>query len=187
MTIDNKIKRVKRIYRQLAIHNSTFKRVSGMNCPENCGECCKKPDIEATVLEFLPAAYELYMSGEFEGILEKLSSGDDPVCVFFNPFREGGSCTIYAERGLICRLFGFSTRPDKNGNRALVTCSILKSSMDPVILRNTIQKAPVMPSYYMKLFGIDPQMSTTYFPVNEAIRKAIEIVLFQFSHRKKPA
>ena len=187
MTIDDKIKRVKRIYRQLDIHNSTFKRASGMACPENCGECCKKPDIEATVLEFLPAAYELYLSGEYEGILERLSSNEDPICVFFNPFREGGNCSMYGNRGLVCRLFGFSTRPDRNGKVVLVTCSILKRSMDQVIPGNNLQKAPVMPSYYMKLFGIDPQMSTTYFPVNEAIRKALEIVLFQFSHRKKPA
>jgi len=44
-----------------------------------------------------------------------------------------------------------------------------------------------MTDYYMKLYGIDPWLSVQYFPVNEAIKTALEMVILNFQYRKKPA
>jgi hypothetical protein len=88
---------------------------------------------------------------------------------------------------MICRLFGFSSKLDKYGEREFVSCRFIKAMADPVILRATIDKAPDMTSYYMKLFGIDQKLSIQYFPINIAIQKALEIVLLHFHYKKKLA
>ncbi len=187
MALIEKIHSVNRIYRQLAIHNSYFKKASGIGCPPGCSACCINPEINATILEFLPAAYDLCLKGAYEPVLTAIDERGDSGCIFYNPMNEGGACSNYQNRGLICRLFGSSSKLDKYENRVLVSCKIIKSNTDPLILSNTIIKSPDMNAYYMKLFGIDQKLSIQYFPINEAIKKAIEIVLLHFQYRKKPA
>ncbi len=48
-------------------------------------------------------------------------------------------------------------------------------------------QAPQMAAWYMKLYGIDPRLSVQYFPVNEAIKKVLEMVLLDARFRKRPA
>lgn len=161
-----------------------FKLNSGLNCIEQCGLCCLKESIEASVLEFTPAALYLYKSGAGEAILQKLQ--DEPerkICVFFNPFQGEGSCSMYAKRGLICRLFGFSVSRNKFDQPVLVTCKHIKES---VIYRDHypfIHQSPSISHFYMKLRGIDLKNTQKMLPVNEAIREAIEMVYFYFEFR----
>lgn len=187
MELERKVRSVNRVYRQLAIHTSTFKKNSGLACVSGCSACCVKPDIEATVLEFLPAAYELYMTNSYEPVLEKLNSLEDTSCIFYNPMNLGGACTNYQNRGMVCRLFGFSSKLDKYAKLTLVSCKILKQQVDPETISAKLIKAPDMNGYYMKLFGIDPELATKYFPINQAIKIALEIVLLHFQYRKRPA
>lgn len=187
MTLQQKISGVKRVYRHLSIHSSAYKKAAGIGCPAGCSLCCTKPDIEATVLEFLPAAYELYLDGTIEKVLNDLESRQDPVCYFYNPLSAEGGCTIYQYRGMICRLFGYSTKSDKHGSPTLVTCKIIKSQKSQDELKVSIDKAPQLSSYYLKLFGIDQKLAIQYFPINEAVKRSLELVLFHFQFRKKPA
>lgn len=187
MTLNQKIIRVKRVFRQLAIHSSVFKKSSALSCVSGCSACCTKPDIEATILEFLPAAYDMYLNDTYEQVLESLDKKSDSTCIFYNPLGEGGACTNYQNRGLICRLFGFSSKIDKYGNREFVSCKYIKAMADETVMKDAIEKAPDMSAYYMRLFGIDQKLAIQYFPINEAIKKAIEIVLLYFQYRKKPA
>ena len=187
MVLLNKIKAVERICRQADIHVARFKEKSGLTCLPGCGHCCVKPDIEATVLEFLPAAYSIFLDETYENILDRLENQTGSVCVFYNPFGKEGFCSNYPNRGLVCRLFGFSTKTDKHGNRIFVTCSQIKKTIQSTKLEKSIRLAPEMSAYYMKLYGIDPKLSIQYLPVNEAIKEALKIVITYFQYRKKPA
>lgn len=179
-----KIGEVEALFDQLELQVSIFKNSSCLSCMPDCGDCCKKEDIEATVLEFLPAAYDLYLKGDYNTILDQIESKNDNYCIFYNPFTENGLCSEYKNRGLICRLFGFSSRIDKKGNYSLVSCRKLK---DKMYQAESLKDAPELASWYMKLYGIDPYLSIKYLPVNIAIKKAIESVLFYFQFKKKPA
>jgi len=176
-----------RMYRHLDRHVSAFKRRSGLSCVNGCGLCCRTGELNATILEFLPAAYDLYLKGEADTVLQQITDKKDTFCVFYNPLSHGENCTHYSQRGLICRLFGFSVRTDKHGQRSLVTCHLIKSTMDSLLSMQSLEAAPSLSSYYMRLYGIDPALSVRYIPVNQAIKEAVEHVLFYFNLRRRPA
>ena len=185
--IADKIKAVNRIYGQADRHVSAFKRRAGLACEDDCGDCCQKEDLQATVLEFLPAAFDLYVSDSYQTILDRIHENEDPTCVFFNPFGEEGNCSVYKHRGLICRLFGFSAMTDKKGDKKLVACGKIKNKLEDCAPGCVQQHAPNMSSYYFRLNGIDPVLSIRNVPVNQAIKEAIETVVFYSGFRKKPA
>ena len=165
-----------------------FKKATHLQCVKGCYECCLKPDIEATILEFLPAAYVLYKTGKAEEVLQRFDSmQENSVCIFCNPFLEAGGCSLYEHRGLICRLFGFGAKLNKNDQIQLISCKKIKSAVSTEKLGEHIGKAPVNSDYYMRLYGIDPKLAVTYYPINEAIKKAVELVLFhnQFRRRRR--
>ena len=98
-------------------------------------------------------------------------------------------CSQYQHRGLICRLFGYSARTNKYGARELVTCQIIKTEQTEnyEAARVKIEKGdpvPVMSQYYMRLHAIDPDLAQEFFPINEAIRRAIEVILHYYAYRE---
>jgi Fe-S-cluster containining protein len=187
MLLINKIKAVKRLFRQVDKHVASFKKKSNLACLPICGECCTKRDIEATILEFLPAAYHLFLTQRYQNILEQLEKKSDSICVFYNPLATDGRCSNYENRGLICRLFGFSTKTDKNSQKMLITCKKVKILFEPIKLEKFIKKAPELTICYIKLYGIHPQLAVKYLPINDAIRKALDTVLLHYQYRKKIA
>jgi Fe-S-cluster containining protein len=187
MHLTRKIHAVNRILRQADKHIETFKTQSKITCLPNCGLCCTRTDIESTITEFLPATYKLYLSGEYNTILENIEYKTDTICVFYNPFSNEGFCSHYQTRGLICRLFGFSTRTEKSGIRTLVTCKPIKQVLGFNESQYILSFAPEMSEYYLKLYGIDPKLTIQYLPINQSIKKALEIVLHHFQYKKKPA
>ena len=167
----------------------SFQHWSTLSCKIGCGKCCNKADIEATVLEFLPFAQFLYDEGRASEWLEKLKSNPANTCLILEPTKAGvGLCSEYVYRGLICRLFGFTARTDKYGDRELVTCQVIKSEQ-AVAYSGTVAKikngaqVPVMNQYYMRLHAIDADLAREFYPINEAIRRAIETVLHYYAYR----
>jgi hypothetical protein len=43
---------------------------------------------------------------------------------------------------------------------------------------------PVMNQHYMRLLSIDPDLSREFFPINEAIKRAIEVILHYHAYRQ---
>ncbi len=187
MPILKKIQDVNKVLHQADNHILNFRSHSKLACAKNCGHCCIKTDISATILEFLPGAYHMYTSGQCDTILKRIALNKNNQCVFYTPFSNGGFCSHYHDRGLICRLFGYSAKTDKYGNRILSTCKSIKNLIENNKLQVDLALAPEMSDYYMELFGIDPQLSIQYFPINEAIKKAIEIVSLHFQYEKTTA
>jgi uncharacterized protein len=184
-----KIKAVEAEFQNLDREISSFQSWSGLGCKAGCGKCCFKADIEATVLEFLPFALHLHQQDQAFEWLEKIKITDSTICSILNPLQGGvGMCSQYPHRGLICRLFGFSARTNKYGKKELVTCQIIKEEM-----ASDFQKAvekidagsqiPVMSHFYMRLHAIDFELTREFFPINEAIKRAIEVILHYHAYR----
>lgn len=192
MSIKRKVNAVERLFADLEKEMQSFRQGTGMGCVAGCGKCCFKPDVEATVLEFLPLAFYLFQGNEAENWLVKLKTfKQGQVCSVLQVLgtdHRAGKCSIYSQRGLICRLFGFSASFDKYGNQRLSTCSIIKTEKSDAFEKaeNWIREGkplPVMRNYYYRLCNIDHQLTHQFYPINTAIRLAIEEVLAYYSYR----
>jgi len=184
-----KIKAVEDVFRGLDQEIGSFQGWSGLGCKFGCGKCCFKPDIEATILEFLPFAQHLHEHGQAFEWLEKIKNSDSSICTILNPLQGGvGMCSQYEYRGLICRLFGFSARTNKYGKKELVTCQIIKeeNAENFAVAVEKIEHGsavPVMNQHYMRLHGIDFELTREFFPISEAIKRAIEVILHYHAYR----
>ncbi|NOT77024.1 MAG: YkgJ family cysteine cluster protein [Cyclobacteriaceae bacterium] len=189
MELPEKVQAVENVFKDLDAAISKFQSGSSLHCKFGCGKCCFKPDIEATILEFLPFAFYLHQQGTSEEWYEKLKSNDAPICLILNPTQGGtGLCSEYVYRGMICRLFGYSARTNKYGMHELVTCSIIKT--EQAVAYNEAEKiiedggeVPVMSEYYMQLHSIDYLLTKDFYPINQAILKAIETVMHYYAYR----
>jgi len=88
---------------------------------------------------------------------------------------------------MICRLFGFAAITDKNGRPLFAACRPLKQS-SPQIVQNVADyltkggKMPVIANYYRKLSAIEPGLGNEMMPINQAIKKALEVIYFHFAY-----
>ena len=189
MDLLEKIKAVEEEFQNLDREISSFQSWSGLGCQVGCGKCCFKADIEATILEFLPFAQHLHERDQAFEWLEKIKTADTTICTILNPMQGGvGMCSQYTHRGLICRLFGFSARTNKYGKKELVTCQIIKeesaANFEKAVGKiDAGAEIPVMNHFYMRLHAIDFDLTREFFPINEAIKRAIEIILHYHAYR----
>jgi uncharacterized protein len=190
-TLPQKVKSVMRVYDRLDRDIAKFQDKSQLRCLNGCGECCKKPDIEAGIVEFLPLALDLYDRGIAESTLDELANKPDSLCHVFRPHitHFGGMCNAYPHRGLICRLFGFTARVNKDNQRELVTCKYIKTEQSEAFNNATAaiakgENVPIMSEYYYRMQSIDPNLQG-FYPINVAMAKAIEIVLHYYAYRKR--
>jgi Fe-S-cluster containining protein len=156
-----------------------FQLKTGLRCPNRCGACCPTADVHASVLEMLPAAHEVLCRGAAGQWLERLEAGTDTdVCVFYErqPAPEApGHCGLYASRPSICRLFGFATVRNRNGERELSVCRQVKEA-DPgaVALARLYQaEAPCFSDTCTEISALDMVLGARLLPINEALRRAI--------------
>jgi Fe-S-cluster containining protein len=189
MPLEEKVEAVNKVFEALDQQISAFQSATSLHCKFGCGKCCFKPDIEATVLEFLPFAYHLYHQGEAEQWLDNLNGSNSSICLILNPTQAGaGLCTEYPYRGMICRLFGYSARTNKYGRKELVTCQIIKTEQAEAYKQAVVKiesgtEVPVMNQFYMQLHAIDFELTQNFYPINQAIQKAIETVLQYYAYR----
>lgn len=194
MTLYQKAKRVERLFVQLDKEIAAFSTNSGLSCLKGCGFCCTKPNVTATVLEFLPFAMHSFLNGYAEAAHQQLTDRTDKVCHIFKfsePGTTQGFCSQYAERGMTCRLFGFSARKAKDEALQLYTCDLIKTQKAEDYQRSVAyvqqrKKVPVVSEFYQKLKNIDDYLASEMHPINVAQAKALELVLQYYSYRKPP-
>lgn len=186
-----KVRATEEVFKNLDAHIAAFQGWSNLHCKFGCGKCCFKPDIEATILEFLPFAHQLYLADQAFEWLDKLKGRDSSICLILNPTQSGaGLCSQYAGRGLICRLFGYSARTNKYAEKELVTCQIIKTEQaeNYQLAAEKVNEGtgdlPMMNQYYMQLHSIDMDLTREFYPINEAIKRAIETVLAWYAYRE---
>jgi len=187
----HKIQRVQRILNEASRATDKFCKLSGLEGIKGCHDCCLKKDIMASPLEFLPLAHALYKKGSADKVYDHMGNLKENVpCFFLSIKNKKGGCAQYENRGLICRLFGFSSNTDRENNPRLITCKKIKNTesyhnLTPTIMR----KSPKFQEFYIQLEAIDFSMAGEQLQINDAIRRAIEIVLNYESlqHHKIPA
>lgn len=194
MSLYKKVLAVNRIYKLLEIDAKKFKKKCKIECEFGCGECCINEHIEASILEFIPLAYNLFKNGRAYSEYKRLKENKSKLCQNLqinSSEKKIVTCKEYENRGLICRLFGYSAVSDKNENPVFATCKIIKENFHEQYLqiienKETLNIIPKNTNYYYQLSSIDVELGSEFYPVNEAILKALEVVLSYYSYRKKP-
>ncbi|CAN1566618.1 hypothetical protein MCETHM1_02941 [Flavobacteriaceae bacterium] len=195
MSIEHKVQLVEELFDRLENEINNLKSKTNLHCISGCGQCCSKPNIDASPLEFLPWAFYLFLNGKAEVILEELNTKTTPFCHLYLSLSTtnstNGKCTDYKYRGLICRLFGYAASRDKYGELRLATCKIIKENQQESYnnTEEAIKKGlyvPIFSDYYMQLTPIDYRLATTLLPINEALKMAIEEVLQYYAYRPFP-
>jgi len=175
----HKIQRVQRILNEASSATDKFCKLSGLKGIHGCHDCCLKNDIMASPLEFLPLAYALYKKGNADKIYDRMGKLKKKApCFFLSITNKKGGCTQYENRGLICRLFGFSSNTDKENHPRLITCKKIKDTETYRHLTTAIiKKSPEFQNFYIQFEAIDFLMAGEQLQINDAIRRAMEIVL----------
>jgi uncharacterized protein len=186
-----KIRKVERVFKQLDKDTQKFGKQSNLKCLTNCNLCCLKEGLEANVLEFLPLAYHLVQNNLHDAALELLDS-EPEHCINLakHPvLGQTAGCGAYEQRGLICRLFGFSAVQDKNSKLSVYTCTHIKHEYPnefkraSELINSKGMNIPLVTDFYYQIYFIDTQMANDYNPINISIRKAIERVAYYYSNK----
>ncbi len=173
-----KVEKIKELLSSAEHATTKFQKVYKIGCFSGCGKCCSTESIEASSLEFLPLAEYLWKKGEAAELLEKLKDADSlENCIFYIPNcndKTKGFCAAYEHRGLICRLFGFSLRQNKNGMNEVITCKEIKEkySLSNISFKDEEHEFN-MSDYYLQLADIDYSRAFKRYPVNKAIAEAL--------------
>src|SRR5665647_1719209 len=188
------IEEIEKVFEELDAHLLSTAAVSGLKCPDFCGMCCRKADIEASPLEFMPLAAWLYKKGKVDDFLAKMDHPEHQWCACFDPdasVKGAWGCQYYEHRGLICRLFGFGFRLNRENLPVLVTCKIMKSTQAAAVSKagemavSHPEEMPVFSNYFMRLLAIDPDLAVPQMPINDAIRVAIEKLYFYYLDKEE--
>lgn len=179
----NIISGISAIYSQIDKETETFRAKTSLQCPPGCGICCTSVKVEATVLEMLPLARELFQQGEAFRWLEHIPEADDErKCVFYQPdplISVKGRCLVYPWRPSLCRLFGFAAVKDKNGRSEAVICKYQKKSMPRIAaaVKAAVLNGLSIPrftDFSMQISALDPSPENRLIPINQATRLALE-------------
>jgi Fe-S-cluster containining protein len=178
--------RLSEVYADLERQVAEFKRGAEIECLRKCALCCTTAKfVEASILEMLPLSLHFWEEGRAEELLEKLEGiHPEAPCVLLNPDpsdESRGGCNYYRFRPLVCRLFGFSANVDKDGHPTVAICNPLKK-MDggiPDRITERIRQGlpvPLMPDFSRRVAFLHPHFVQEKYPVNIALREALEIV-----------
>lgn len=84
----------------------------------------------------------------------------------------------------MCRLFAFSTRTDKYGNRRISLCASIRAAYDNMDerLKRIIETGdcpPGISAYARRVYTINPALGDRLYPINEAFYRALEYCCFR--------
>lgn len=176
--------KVLQVYRDLDAAVAEFAARTGLVCPAGCGRCCKSEKVEATVLECIPLAFELFRTGQAESILQRLEENSgERQCVLYRPdFTEAGlwGCSQYRHRAVVCRLFGFAGNRGRDGLPRLAMCRVMKEKSGrndaPCLASEDISSMPLFSDAGLTVTALHPGLGTIRMPINEALYEALQKV-----------
>lgn len=177
---------VETVFADIGQSYAQYQRDRGLFCRSGCGECCLHPGIEATVLEMLPLAYSLVEQNEAERTLDALAEQQQDGCFFYQRHSADskmGQCSVYQKRPGICRLFGAAGYNGREGEVQLSVCKNIKAD-HPVAYADTLialesDPPPMIRNGKEQIRQIDYELGGINYPINEAMRQALEKVLFE--------
>lgn len=169
------------VYKILDAAVAGFAARTGLSCPEGCGHCCSSEKVEATVLECIPLAFELFRSFQAELILKRLLRNEhNRQCVLYRAdYTASGKwgCTQYQHRAVVCRLFGFAGNRDREGLPQLAMCRIMKEEAQTcgsaIPVDDLHSPMPLFVDAGLRITTLHPGLGTVRMPINKALREAL--------------
>jgi uncharacterized protein len=165
---------------------SKYQQASGLLCRKGCGECCRHPGIEATVLEMLPLAFQLINEQRADQVLIDLAEREDERCYFYQSHSDDGKqgqCSVYQQRPGICRFFGAAGTTGRAGETLLSTCRTIKTDHPRAYAETLIamesSPPPLIRHGQEQIRQLDPELSNSALPINQALTAALEKALFE--------
>lgn len=175
------------LYRTADALTDEVSRGAGLACPTGCGACCVRTPPHVSVADMAPIARAAIASGEAEGLHERAVATGAGPCVLFAPGRLPGSCTVYALRPVICRLFAFAAVRDKHGARELAVCRehTAADPAAPARARAYLDAGGAAPMFAdLQLEAHDPDDGPAELvPINLALAAALERELLRARYR----
>jgi Fe-S-cluster containining protein len=138
------IYRIFSAYKRMDKTIARFKAATGIRCRDGCRSCCMSGQVEASILEVLPLAMEIYSRRKEEEVmtsLRKKETDQDLSCVLLlaePPRNAKGSCGYYDFRPLLCRLFGFASRKNKYYRPEFSPCNVIRTTEPEAVRRAEI-------------------------------------------------
>lgn len=165
---------LQKVYEEMSATFSAYQSGTGLNCLSGCGRCCMNPEIEASVLEMIPFALKVYDQGQLDDWLLKIESNPRPYCILFQDgeIPGKGACQSYNERPSVCRMFGVAGTLNKHREITHSICKYIKEAYPEGAIPS--EKTPLIPVWSARLASLDPELVTKKFPINVAIKKALE-------------
>jgi len=178
------------LYQELDRKILRFQEATGLKCPPGCGACCVFQEVEATVLEVLPLAIESFSAHQVDLCYAKIEEQEkkgDRVCILYRPDPQTpgkGRCVCYEVRPLLCRLFGFAARRNKEGDLELCPCKLLRATFSEKLQEEGERawsklSVPVYQETSMRIAVLNPGMGFRRLPLNLAIKSAIEQIYWK--------
>ena len=173
------ISQIQSIYCQIDKQVAEFQLKTGLRCPTGCGACCPTADVEATVLEMLPAAHQILSQGVADLWCERIAvQTPTDLCVFYDVGRlanDPGHCVFYHLRPAICRLFGFAAVHTRSGESALAACGYLKRGNSQATQKalKCQHQAPGFSALTTQLYSLEPSPRIEFLPINQALYGAL--------------
>ncbi|HAE39710.1 MAG TPA: hypothetical protein DCG57_13915 [Candidatus Riflebacteria bacterium] len=189
LSLYHRIQKIESLQKTVDKEVRQCKSHTGIECLQHCAHCCSYEDITASPAEFLPFAWHAWRLGLLDQWFDELDKHDGTTCAFARLSEGAWGCKIYPARGLICRLFGFSATTDKNGKALFAACHTLRQHKPELVESVNAYldrggKIPIIARYYQQLSAIEPSLGREMLPINQAIKKALEIIYFHFSYRE---
>lgn len=182
-----KAQQVMDLYRQIDQQTHAFQAETQLHCPTGCGRCCENPHVEATPLEMVPLAVELFRQGEAVKWLESTEVNETNTCLFYEPdllTPGNGRCQIYPWRPSICRLFGYATVTDRDGQPRFAACMRHKADIPEVVatIQEAIAQGLPAPSFAtsQQIAHLAPHLGAEQMPVHQALNVALRWVGLNF-------
>ena len=189
------LRRIYDIYRECDRCVLSFQMATGIRCPDGCCICCQSWAVEATILECLPLANEIYNQGKEETILSSIderTERGDLKCILFVPHQdlsEYGRCAFYDYRPLVCRLFGFAVRRNKFGENELCLCRVVKTAEPEKSIfaeNNTcLTFVPIFHDAFMRIASLHPGLGPRLLPINRALKQSLEYLYWKRPRPRK--
>lgn len=189
MNIKETVFNLQKVFDEMGETFSAFQKDSGLHCISGCGQCCRFPDIESTVLESLPFAFNAFREGKLEEWIGRLESTQGS-CILWegNPETGQGRCSSYNFRPSVCRVFGASGYFDKNHNVSLSICKFIKETSPEVVetaLKNcTLENTPMIAQWYSKIQSLGSPELLERRPINESLLAALQLIGFYSQYQK---
>ncbi len=181
------------IYQEMSNCFSDYQKATGLHCLEGCGKCCHNPEVEASVLEMLPFALKMFDENKLEYWLEKLEDPAQDFCLLFeshSPDHSKGQCGDYQNRPSLCRMFGVAGHFNKYREATLSICKYIREKYPELSEERgkqaTEENTPMLVTWSYRLAQLDPALIQNRYPMNQAMKMALEKVALYAQYQERP-